>query len=143
MNNIIFQELIKKQRNNLVPNKKLSISDLKRIASNLNTSIFSEECSLWLGYVTEIKSKNTNKTSSFINFFFNGKKQILNRLLFYNFIDNLSDAEYLKYSCPNKGHCCNINHISKVSSENSVKIENVENNDIKQSKNKKDITVEF
>lgn len=134
MNNNIFQELIKKQRNNLIPSKKLSFSDLKRIASNLNNSIFTEECSLW----------NKNKNNSFIIFFFNKKKHVLHRLLFYNFIDDLSDIEYLKYSCPNKGQCCNINHINKVFSENS-EIENVgnENNDKKESKNKKDITVEF
>lgn len=141
--NLIFQELIKNQRKNLLNDRKLSLSDLKRISTYLNTSIFNEECSLWTGYITEIKN-----SSFFINFFFNGKKQALHRLLFYNYIDDVSDNEYLKFSCENKGKCCCIKHITKLKKNNETKkiekIENnSENNDSETSKTKNKITVEL
>ena len=143
MNNNIYQELIKNQRKNLISDKKLSLSDLKRIASYLNTSIFSNDCSFWSGYVTEIKSglqdDSESKSSSFVNFFFNGKKQALHRILYYNFIGDLFDNEYLKFNCNKKGHCCTLSHIMKISNDKILLI----NIDKKESKKKKDITVEF
>jgi len=156
MNNIIFQELIKKQRKNLLSNKKLSFSDLNRISSYINTSIFNNDCSIWLGYITVISNKNNVvtdkipeiKNTSFINFFFNGKKQALHRILYYNFIGDLLDSEYLKYSCDNKGSCCTLSHISKVNNlqdtDNLTETNNLQvSEDIKDFKNKKNITVEF
>ena len=146
MNNNIFQELIKNQRKNLISDKKLSLSDLKRISSYLETSIFSNNCSFWTGYVTEIKSTydSESKSSSFVNFFFNGKKQALHRLLYYNFVDDLLDNEYLKFNCNKKSHCCTLSHIIKVN-ENKSDTDKILliNIDKKESKKKKDITVEF
>jgi len=137
--NIIYQELIKKQRKNISVDKKLSLSDLKRISLQLSNSIFTEKCVLWEGYVTEIKN-----TNALVNFFFNGKKQALHRLLYNNFIEDISENEYLKFSCENKGKCCSIIHIillkEKVENNLDIKIddENQENN-----KEKKNIIVEF
>jgi hypothetical protein len=113
---IIFQELIKNQRKNIITDKKLSLSDLKRISLYLSNSIFTDKCSLWEGYVTEIKN-----TNAFVNFFFNGKKQALHRLLYNNFVDDVSENEYLRFNCDNKGQCCSISHISLL----KKKIENV------------------
>jgi hypothetical protein len=106
---IIFQELIKNQKKTSDSSKRFSLSDIKRVSTYLNKSIFTEECSLWTGYVTEFKNN-----SHYINFYFNGKKQVLHRLLYYNFIGEITDDEYLKYSCPNKGNCCTLSHIHKV-----------------------------
>ena len=117
MNNNIFQELIKKQRKNLHSDKKLSLSDLKRIASYLNSSIFTNDCSFWNGYVTVSKLSVKSETS-FVNFFFNGKKQALHRILYYNFIDDLNENEYLKFSCENKGKCCTLNHFTTIKEKN-------------------------
>jgi len=153
MNNNIFQELIKKQRKNLVSDKKLLLSDLKRIASYLNSSIFTNECCFWNGYITVSKSSIKSETS-FVNFFFNGKKQALHRILYYNFIDDLNENEYLKFSCDNKGKCCSLIHFIKVNEKNSNQVapdtsnliseKNLEINDTKkESKNKKSIIVEF
>lgn len=164
--NLIFQELIQNQRKNLSADKKLNLSDLKRISSYLNKSIFTEdECSLWDGYVTEIKN-----SSAFVNFFFNGKKQALHRLLYYNFINDINDNEYLKFTCCNKGKCCCINHLvlvkeknkedkneteinkyeekeSELNKRNNKKIKIIKKEDNKKEesidKGKKDITVEF
>jgi hypothetical protein len=117
--NLIFQELIQNQRKNLSADKKLNLSDLKRISSYLNKSIFTEdECSLWDGYVTEIKN-----LSAFVNFFFNGKKQALHRLLYYNFINDINDNEYLKFTCCNKGKCCCINHLVLVKEKNKEELD--------------------
>jgi hypothetical protein len=136
--NIFYQELIGKQRKNLVGTKKLTLLDLKRIASYITTSLFINECSLWCGYITQFKDN-----SPYINFFFNGKKQALHRLLYYNFIDDINDSEYLKFNCNNKGKCCCINHIVKIKNNNEQHtIEPsiiIQNND----KVKKDITVSF
>ena len=107
--NIFFQELIKNQRKNLILDRKLKISDLRRISSYLSTSIFEKKCTIWNGYITEFKNK-----SYYINFYFNGKKHALHRLLYYNFIDDIADNEYLKYKCTDKGMCCCIFHFTKI-----------------------------
>ena len=91
---------------------KLSLQDLKRISNNLDTSIFNEnECVIWKGYVT---NKNNSQRAKYINFYFNHKKMALHRLLYINFIDFLDKNQYIKYTCNNKGQCCNLNHIKKV-----------------------------
>ena len=107
--NIFFQELIKNQRKNLILERKLKLSDLKRISSYLSISIFEKKCTIWNGYITEFKNN-----SYYINFYFNGKKHALHRLLYYNFIDDIEDSEYLKYNCINKGKCCCIFHFTKI-----------------------------
>lgn len=106
-NDKILVELIKNQRKIVINDKKLLYNDLKRISKYLNTSIFGEECSLWNGYITIIKNIDKN---SYINFYYCGKKYSLHRLLYANYIGDLNDSEYIKFSCSNKGKCCNINH---------------------------------
>ena len=111
-NNMI--ELIKNQKKDISHDKKLSYNDLKRISKYLSNSIFGEECSLWNGYITVIKNEEKN---SYINFYFNSKKHALHRLLYINYIGELADSEYIKFNCNNKGKCCNINHIHKVTKD--------------------------
>ena len=53
--NIFYQELISKQRKNIGGIKKLTLLDLKRIASYITSSIFINECSIWSGYITQFK----------------------------------------------------------------------------------------
>jgi len=106
-NNNILIELLENQNKNLSFDKKLSYNDLKRISKNLSSSIFNDDCSLWNGYI--LYSKNI-----YINFYFNKKKHSLHRLLYMNYIDDLDDSEYIKYSCNNKGICCNVNHMYKI-----------------------------
>ena len=113
-NDKILFELIQKQKKNIISEKKLLYNDLKRISKFLKKSIFDDECSLWNGYITVIKNQDKN---SYVNFYFNGKKYALHRLLYNNYIGDLYDNEYIKFTCPNKGKCCNINHFSKANSE--------------------------
>lgn len=126
----ILIELVTQQRKNINVDKKLSYNDLKRISKYLNSSIFLEdECSLWNGYITIIKNDEKN---SYINFYFNGKKYALHRILYINYIGELLDSEYIKFRCPNKGRCCNINHFYKINKNN---IEETINNDIEEISN--------
>ena len=39
-----------------------------------------------------------------------------------NYIGEVSKNEYLKYTCENKGKCCNINHIYKINSKKCIEI---------------------
>ena len=126
MNDNIMIELIKNQRKNNIGEKKLLYNDIKRISKYLTTSIFNDECSLWSGYITIIKNEEKN---SYINFYFNGKKHALHRLLYLNYIGDLIDSEYIKFKCINKGKCCNINHFYKITKEDEIlSIEKIESN---------------
>lgn len=109
--NELLSELVTRQLDSVAPERRLGYSDLKRICKYLESSIFDEEnCSLWSGYVTN--SNNDNK-GTYINFYFRKKKVALHRLLYCNFVEDISDSEYLKFSCENKGRCCNIHHLRK------------------------------
>ena len=115
--NKILIELLNKQNSDVKYDKKLNLSHINRICKNLNNSIFGDECSIWRGYVTKLK----NNKDKYINFYFNGKKCALHRLLYLNYVDTLEHNEYLKYNCENKGLCCNINHYEKVVKNNNGK----------------------
>jgi hypothetical protein len=111
--NDFLKELLINQLKNINPNKKLNYGDMKRISKFLTNSIFHEtDCSLWNGYVTN--EKNQTK-GTYINFYFNKKKIALHRLLFINYIGEISNKEYIRFTCENKGKCCNINHMKKYS----------------------------
>lgn len=107
----MLSELINKQRKNIPHDKKLCYSDLKRLCKYINTTIFDEnKCSIWDGYIT---NENNVFKGIYINFYFRGKKVALHRLLYINFVGELTDNEYLKFSCDNKGKCCCIYHLKK------------------------------
>lgn len=140
-NDKILIELIQNQKKNIIIDKKLLYNDLRRISKYLSKSIFGNECSLWGGYITT--TKNDDK-SSYINFYYNGKKFALHRLLFQNYIGELSDSEYIKFNCINKGKCCNINHFNKIiKNENDEKNEPIKNIELIEKKESKDIIVDF
>lgn len=111
--NKILVELINNQIENIDNDKKLDVKSLQRISRNVENSLFSDNCVFWQGYITYIQRTDVH----YINFFFNGKKHALHRLLYLNFIGDLKKNEYLKYKCDNKGKCCNINHILKINSK--------------------------
>jgi len=122
------RELKNKQIPNVPQSKKLRPNDIHRIVRHTDTSIFDEEkCCLWTGYITNLKNK---RKGTYINFYFRDKKKVaLHRLLYSNFKGEISDKDYIKYSCPNKGKCCNINHMVKFaynSNETEESIEEIE-----------------
>jgi len=110
--NKIYENLIKNQLSNVDIKYRLNLSDLRRIADNLLDDIFSNECSIWAGPVI---TNSNNK--SYISFFYNTKKISIHRILYKNYINNLSDNEYLKYTCKNQEICCCINHFYKVNND--------------------------
>ena len=137
-NDILLKELIKNQRNNIPIEYKLKISDLNRISKNLNSSIFdNNKCCIWNGYIT---NNNDDNRAKYINFYFNKKKIALHRLLFINYNDNLNKNEYIKYTCNNKGICCNINHMYILEPNRQTEVKQSETPISKPDKN---LTVNF
>jgi len=132
----ILDELIKKQLKNVTTHK-LSYEDIKRLSKYIKSSIFDENnCSLWNGYVTN----TDNETKGvYINFYYKGKKIALHRILYTNYIGQLTDNEYLKFSCENKGKCCNIMHIQKFK---YVVNKNTKQETVKKRKSKKELREE-
>jgi hypothetical protein len=104
------RELKRKQLPNVSPSKRLRPNDIHRIVQHTDNSIFDDDnCCLWTGYITNLKNK---RKGTYINFYFRDKKKVaLHRLLYANFKGVISNNEYIKYSCQNKGKCCNINHM--------------------------------
>lgn len=143
--NNFIKELLNKQLQNINPSKKLNYNDLKRISKFLTSSIFDEKkCSIWNGYITN--EKNHTK-GIYINFYFNQKKIALHRLLYLNYIGDILNTEYIKFSCVNKGKCCNIHHMKKYSYNTNATINNdLEDNTINSVhiiQNKKNLVVEL
>lgn len=102
----LLEELKNKQLENIPTNKKLKEKDMKRIIKYTNTSIFNNNsCVKWTGFITTNKGK-------YINFYFNGKKTALHRLLYTNYIGSIYDNQYLSFTCESNGECCNINHMT-------------------------------
>lgn len=129
--NIFFNELLKKQIKGISTDKKLNYNDIKRISKFIKSSVFDKnKCSIWNGYIT---NENNNLKGTYINFYFNKKKIALHRLLYLNYIGHLSDNEYLKFSCENRGKCCNVYHMKKYTYNN--KKSNKSKSEIKKSNN--------
>ena len=121
--NKLLTELCVKQRKKADKKYFLELKDLIRLLKNIDYSIFNNtECILWKGYLT----KCNNQKSCYINFYLKKRKLALHRILYINYIDDLDDKHYLKYTCKNSGKCCNLNHIIKV-------YDNVDDNKFKQS----------
>jgi hypothetical protein len=140
-NDKILIELINNQKKSVTLNKKLIYSDLKRISKYLSKGIFDNECSLWSGYITTIKN---DEKKSYINFYYNGKKYSLHRLLYINYVGMIEDSEYIKFNCINKGKCCNINHFYKIKTDTEIIDQNKEEINIIEKKEKiEDIIVNF
>ena len=124
----ILLQLSSMQLKNIESSKKFTYRDIMRITKHINKSIFGKQCTLWDGFVANIKE---NK-SPYINFYFRGKKLALHRLLYINYVEDLKPNEFIKYSCKNKGKCCCLNHMLKYVKENGN--DNSDNNNDDNSK---------
>ena len=131
--------LLEKQRKDVPITKKLRYNDMKRLCKYIDSNIFDENvCTLWNGYITNVE--NVNK-GVYINFYFKGKKIALHRLLYINFVSDLADDEYLKYSCENKGKCCNVTHLQKFKYTKTKIIKEKEKVKIPQTKQTKQVSL--
>jgi len=130
---VIMKQLVKKQRKKIPSDKKLAYKDIKRIVKYITSSIFTADtCCLWDGYVTNSKPTKNHK-GAYINFYFKKKKVALHRLLYINFKGHITDNDFIKYTCDNKGQCCNINHMIKIEySTQTNKQQTKEKEDIKE-----------
>lgn len=93
--------LLKKQRKEIKNYNnygKLTFSDIKRLDKKLNKNIFTNECVLYNGH-----TRNNQCIFSY-----NGKKISLQRLLYHNYINDISQ-HHVKLKCKNQTCCC-INH---------------------------------
>jgi hypothetical protein len=125
------RELKQRQLPNIHSSKRLRPSDIHRIVQHTDTSIFNDNtCCIWTGYITNLKNK---RKGTYINFYFRDKKKVaLHRLLYANFKEDVNSKDYIKYSCSNKGKCCNINHMVKFE-YNANDSENNEDSDSEKS----------
>lgn len=131
--------LLEKQRKDVPITKKLRYNDMKRLCKYIDSNIFDENvCTLWNGYITNVE--NVNK-GVYINFYFKGKKIALHRLLYINFVGDLADDEYLKYSCENKGKCCNVTHLQKFKYTKTKQTKEKEKIKIPQTKQTKQVSL--
>ncbi len=97
----------------------MSHTDFLKVESFVSGDIFStgrtesaegNECCLYTGYVR----KNTGAQISY-----NGKKVLLSRLLYLNYIEDIIQADNIVNICDNKGICCKLAHLSKVTRNSS------------------------
>jgi hypothetical protein len=126
----ILNELINKQRKDVYYAKKLTYRDLNRIVKYVDKSLFGKECCIWKGYISCL-GKDLN--NFYINFFFKDKKVGLHRLLYSNYVGNIENNEYVRFSCENIGKCCNINHFIKYSTnenDNKDDYEHIQENNL-------------
>ena len=125
--NELLKELLNKQIKNINNDIRLRYSDLKRICKYTKNSIFDpNHCCIWEGYITNYK--NSYK-GTYVNFYYRKKKVALHRLLYNNFVSEIGPNEYIKFSCENKGRCCNVNHFNKFeyNRTNNKKINKTQN----------------
>jgi ribosomal protein L17 len=112
----MIKKLLSHQLDNVPHDRRLMFKDMKRICKNIVSDMFDEKkCCIWQGHITNMNNKNKGR---YVNFYFCGKKRALHRLLYCNFIDKLTNDEYLKFICENKGVCCNVNHLEKFKYQN-------------------------
>jgi hypothetical protein len=139
--NKMFKHLLQCQLKTVPNDKKLQLGDIKRICKYIDGSIFHETmCCLWSGYIT---NKNNSLKGTYINFYFKKKKVALHRLLYCNFVGELTSDEYLKFTCENKGMCCNINHLIKYKYQKKIEKKNKVNEVIKKDKLDKNLEIIF
>jgi len=128
------RELKRRQLPDVAQSKRLRPNDIHRIVQHTDNSIFDDDrCCLWTGYITNLKNK---RKGTYINFYFRDKKKVaLHRLLYANFKGDISNKDYIKFSCQNKGKCCNINHMvrfeynSNEKDDDDVIIDDVDSQD--------------
>jgi hypothetical protein len=126
----LLSKLLDNQRKNIDPNNLLEYKDLKRLTKYIDTSFFTIKCCIW----DKIKNKNTkDKRANYITFYFRKKKVSLYRILYYNFVDDIGNNEFIRCMCKNRNYCCNVNHLAKFKYSKERydidKSENIEDSD--------------
>lgn len=88
---------------------KLQFEDMKRLDMCISGDIIiSDKCCLYIGQTV---------SNRYCTFSFRGKKTSILRMLYHNFVDDIEPDLRLKYTCENKGLCCNLSHFDMESEE--------------------------
>lgn len=102
-----LRDLVTFQLPNIDFSVKLKYSDLIRLSPKLSVSPFRHQCSLWTAYVCKSIPRSKN-----VVFFFNRKKQDIRRIIYANFVGELTARNYIKMECGNR-ECMCIHHMRK------------------------------
>lgn len=134
----IFKLMIDHQRAAVGEHYRLTENDIRRISRYIKADIFNtRQCVLWDGYINQ----KGNKTQ-YAKISFRGKKVLLHRLLYHNFIGDVSESDEILYTCKNRGKCCTLAHLQlrskNASKEEQPKPKKLTNDDIINIYNDKD-----
>lgn len=103
----ILHQLQKHIKHDSTDYLKLTDNDLLRLAKYIDKNIFKgNECVLWKGYINQQGYK-----TQYAKISYKGKKVLLHRLLYHNFINSITDDDEIIYLCGNRGKCCLIKHL--------------------------------
>ena len=134
----IINQILTKQRETCNENKKLTYKDMSKIMSRVNNEDFlnSESCILWN------KKSNTIKTENEIT----NKRNIIQRLLYENFMGDLKRTQFIKFRCRNISKCCNIKHFYKCersdkNKDKDCRLNKREKHIVNKSKSEKDLFI--
>jgi hypothetical protein len=107
----LIEEMMQKQLKDINPNIKLQFSDMKRLCKYITHSIFDgSQCTIFNGYIT---NRHNQRKGTYINFYFNGSKVALHRLLYKNFVEAIDSSHFLRLTCQSGKVCCNLQHMMK------------------------------
>jgi len=144
----LLHELTLKQLKNIPQHRRLTYRDLLRIVKHIDSSIFDKKkCCIWNGYVSQSNANSGNDSGTYINFFFRGSKVALHRLLFENFVDQIDNGYYIRYTCDTKNKkqiCCNIHHMIKCDyTKQESEEESESESESEESNSESNLTLEF
>lgn len=100
----------------------LNVNDMRRINKYIDTSIFTENCCLWNGYINHKGTK-----TQYAKFSFKGKKVLLHRIIYHNFKGDISENDEIVFTCKNKGRCCSLNHLQIRTKNSKPNMQNYKN----------------
>lgn len=134
----IFKLMSERQRKNAGEQYRLTENDLRRISKYIINDIFTtkHQCIIWDGYINQKGHK-----TQYAKISFRGKKVLLHRLLYHNFIADVCENDEILYTCKNRGKCCTLAHLqlrSKTIKEEQPKPKKLTNEDIRKIYNDKD-----
>lgn len=111
----MINELASHQLVNVEPHcDHLDVKHLKRLFDGFagRSFIDNDNCLCWHLYVRRDKTCTTGIRHDYVMLFHNGKKKVLARLLYMNFIGSLTSHEYLRNQC-HTDKCVNPRHFMK------------------------------
>lgn len=103
-------ELVRNQLLDVPEENRLRLTDMERLAkfSDGHSYFDPVRSTLFVGYVNKNRPQDTC-----ITFFFRKKKVALHRLLFQNYLGELTFRHYVRHLCGHRYSCVNILHLRR------------------------------